>query len=64
MPGNYDESYELFTDFINKQLVSVRSKLKNAEYYGKIRKAYNLSNTSVLSLFSFLSITSLSSSKS
>lgn len=41
MPGNYDESYELFTDFINKQLVSVRSKLKNAEYYGKIRKAYN-----------------------
>ena len=41
MPGKYDESYELFTDFINKQLVSVRSKLNNAEYYGKIRKAYN-----------------------
>ena len=41
MPGNYDESYELFADFINRQLVSVKSKLKNAEYYGRIRKAYD-----------------------
>ncbi len=46
MPNNYEEAYSKFINYIERQLMSVQSKLKNVEYYNIIKKMINdLSNS-------------------
>ena len=44
MPNNYDKVFQLFLDYVNRQLTSVRSRIKNAEFSDKIREIYDQIN--------------------
>ena len=51
MPRDYEDAYKLFIDYINKQIDSLNSKLKNIDYFDMVRNIYNALKNGDYSVF-------------